>query len=182
MYYMDIYETRNMEWLDRYEPKVKKHPRYGEYLQIEVTRRQRGKIASRLKRNLIRYRIYEDRWERSNTYRNDFFTYYRPPYRCRYCHRRLKKEYLVVDHIVPVGKVKKSVNARNLLYIRGISDVNDCRNLAPSCQRCNLKKSDKLGLWYIKGILGQWEWYWVVRKILLILIFVAVMFACYKYM
>ena len=77
----------------------------------------------------------------------------------------MKKEYLVVDHLVPVAKTKKSTLARNLLYVRGIDNVNDWRNLAPSCYRCNSRKSDKMGLWYIRGILGRYELYWVLLRL-----------------
>ena len=84
---------------------------------------------------------------------------------CRYCGRRLSRKYLQVDHIVPVSRTKKGGISRFLLEIRGIRNVNDIRNLAPSCGKCNRKKADHLGIWYIRGMLGKYRWYRPAEKI-----------------
>lgn len=169
MYRIDIYTDNNYSFFDDYDISIKSHPDYGDYLQARVDITEKKRLLKQLSKRKIRYRCYEDRWERSSDYRKEFFKAYKPPYRCRYCNKYLKKEYMVIDHIVPVAKVKKSTNARMLLYIRNISDVNDVRNLAPSCKRCNDKKGMKLGIWWFKGIFGKYKAYWVLRNIFYIL-------------
>ena len=47
----------------------------------------------------------------------------------------------------------------------GIDNVNDVRNLAPACRKCNIKKGRKTGIWIIKAIVGKYELYWVIRRI-----------------
>lgn len=46
---------------------------------------------------------------------------------CYYCHRKLKKEEVTMDHIVPLAQGGKST--------RG--------NTVPSCKECNTKKRDR---------------------------------------
>ena len=48
----------------------------------------------------------------------------------------------------------------------GIANVNDVRNLAPACRRCNIKKGRKAGIWIVKAIVGKYEIYWVIRRLL----------------
>lgn len=163
-YYVDVYTTECLKCFNKYNIREKNHPKYGRYYQMLTDRRGKRKLTRFLARRKIKYRVYEKRWERSSDYRAVFFQIYSPPYRCRYCNRKLKKEYMTIDHIVPVGKVKSSTNARMFLYIQGISDVNDARNLAPSCYKCNKKKDMKLGLWWVKGMFGKYKLYWVLRK------------------
>lgn len=108
----------------------------------------------------IRTRAYESRWARSSDYRSLFLSENEPPYRCIYCGRYIGSDEMQVDHIVPVAAVKKSAFARWLLERKDIHSVNDIRNLAPSCRRCNMKKGTKLGLWYIRACLHrnpEWE-------------------------
>jgi hypothetical protein len=86
---------------------------------------------------------------------------------------------MVIDHIVPIAQVKKNTNARMLLYLQGISEVNDVRNLAPSCKKCNNKKDQKLGIWFIRGIFGKYKIYWIILNIIKILLFVILIFLFY---
>jgi hypothetical protein len=72
----------------------------------------------------------------------------------------LTKKKMVIDHIVPIAAVKKSASARRLLTLHGIQNVNDPKNLAPSCVPCNSRKRDHLGLWYIRGVLGKYKIFW----------------------
>ena len=44
--------------------------------------------------------------------------------------------------------------------------VNDIRNLAPACRDCNSKKSDKMGLWVVRGWLGKYKLYWIILRII----------------
>lgn len=83
---------------------------------------------------------------------------------------------MVIDHIVPVGAVKKDIkNARAYLKIQGIDNVNDVRNLAASCQRCNASKRDKMGIWLFRAWIGKFRIYWTLRFAIRLLLFVSVL-------
>ena len=113
-------------------------------------------------------RSYPENWGRSSSYRRDFFAAYPRPlggYRCRYCHRRISDQKLTVDHIYPVYMTKTGNNF--WMRLIGIDNVNDVRNLAPACRRCNIKKGRKAGIWIVKAIVGKYEIYWVIRRCLL---------------
>lgn len=150
---IDLFTDRVLPWMKSYPFKKVDGPR-GLYYTIEVSPQQKKDVLKRVARSHIRCRWYEKRWARSSGYRESFFRENPPPYRCRYCGRKLSKDRLVVDHVVPVAQAKKSKVARYLLTRRGIQNVNDTRNLAPSCFKCNRRKSDKLGIWYIRGRFG----------------------------
>ena len=109
--------------------------------------------------------------ERSSGYRKEFFdNNQKRRYHCAYCGRRLKKEDVEVDHLVPVIKAKNSWAVRLCLWLRGIKDVNDPDNLVAACQKCNRKKSSKMGRWVIRGMIGRYKIIWILRNILLILL------------
>lgn len=152
--------------MKKYNIKSKPGP-YGSYFTIEANAKERKDIERKAKRCGIKYRVYDKKWDRSSDYRSEFFKHNSEPFRCRYCNKKLKKNEVVVDHIIPVGKVKKNSFARTLLYIQGISTVNDYRNLAPACNKCNKKKSDQMGFWIIRGFLGKYRLYWILRKIVI---------------
>lgn len=122
------------------------------------------KEIKRLKKIGVKYSCYKVEFERASNYRNVFFARTKGPYMCRYCHRPLTKDKIYVDHVIPVSKTQKSAFARILLAIKGCNNVNDICNLAPACQKCNLKKSDKMGLWVIRGWLGKYSLYWGILK------------------
>lgn len=124
---------------------------YGTYYRTRATREEARKITRRLH---VKYRVYDERWARSEDYRQRFFASNRPPYRCVYCGRPLGK-YIQVDHIIPVGQTVKNPYARMLLEMRRIDNVNDPRNLAPSCAKCNRAKSDHIGLWPLRAWAGK---------------------------
>ena len=50
------------------------------------------------------------------------------------------------------------------MFFDGISDINDVKNLVPSCEKCNSKKGSKMGLWLIRGDIGKhfgiWLFWW----------------------
>lgn len=168
MYYVDVYTDKNEKWMGKYHF-VSRSNQYGTYYHASMKNiQERNKLVQLLKKKHIRYRVYDSRQERSSTYRDEFFLYNIPPYRCRYCHKKIDRKELQVDHIIPVSRVKTSVLARNLMYLQGFDNVNDVKNLAASCRTCNLKKGTKMGLWYVRGILGKYRVYWVVRKIFII--------------
>lgn len=135
-----------------------------------VKTEERRPLEQKIKRLRVKQVWVEIQWTRAYNARTIFFQNNKPPYRCRYCNRRLKKEYLQVDHLVPVQKAEHSYFARLLLRIQGIKNVNDPRNLVAACGSCNQAKRDKLGFWFIKGMLGKYKFYWIFRKIILVLI------------
>ena len=105
-------------------------------------------------------------YERASNYRQTFFQRTKGPYRCRYCNKKLSKDKVFVDHIIPVAKTQKTVRAKMMLAMRRCGSVNDIRNLAPACKECNSKKSDKMGIWIIRGWLGKYTTYWICLRIL----------------
>lgn len=175
MYIFDIYTNKKKKWLSDYSVKTIQGP-LGDYYRIRVPESDLKKIKRRL--FFTKYRCYDEKWNRSATYRKKFFEQNPGPWRCRYCHRALHNHKEVcIDHIVPISKAKRHVGTRNLLYIQGISDVNDVRNLAPSCYTCNTRKGMKTGIWFVRGILGKYTWYWILRyalKIVVILLLVGI--------
>ena len=82
-----------------------------------------------------------------------------------------------MDHIVPVSKAKKSRKARQKLTIHGIKDVNNPKNLAPACVSCNQRKGNKMGLWYYRGVLGKYRFYWPAVYLLLAVLLILVVYS-----
>lgn len=114
----------------------------------------------------IKYECYRVEYERANNYRQTFFARTQAPFRCRYCNKKLQKNKVVVDHIIPVAKAQKKTSARMMLAVKRCGSVNDIRNLAPACRDCNSKKSDKMGLWVVRGWLGKYKLYWIILRII----------------
>lgn len=173
--FIDIYTERYYQWFDNYSPKIKNGP-YGQYYTIKINNKDKRKVNRLLKKYHLKSRIYDTCWERSNDYRTSFFKYYNLPFRCRYCRRWLNKDYMEIDHIVPINKVKKGRYARFLLKIRGINNVNDIKNLAPSCKKCNKKKADKLGIWYLEGLFGEYKIFWIIYYLIIIMFIIGTIY------
>ena len=166
---LKIYKNKNIYLVER--TLLREGARdYGRYYTIQYNEKPK-RLIKRLDRYGIYYRWYRSEYERAGNYRQVFFERTKGPYRCRYCHRRLKKTYMQIDHIVPVAAVQRSAYARFLLHLEGAENVNSIRNLAPACKKCNKKKLDKMGLWVIRGWLGKYEAYWVVKHIITALFF-----------
>lgn len=166
---VDIFTEKHKFWMHKYEFKKIRGIR-SDYYSIKTDKKTADKIVKKCKSKRLKCRQYEVRWSRSSNYRSQFFKYYKPPYKCRYCRRSLSEDKMVIDHIVSIDKVKKNINARMLLYMQGIDNVNDVRNLAPSCHKCNDKKGEHSGKWVVRGILGKYKWYWIARRIIQILL------------
>lgn len=103
--------------------------------------------------------------KRSSNYRDVFFSSFEPNfntkrYLCAYCGIPLHKEKVSVDHIVAVKRAQRSRFYLCLLHKWGYENVNDVRNLAPCCRRCNSRKGTKAGLWVIRGKLGIRKGFW----------------------
>lgn len=163
---IDLYTEKTYYWMTQYPLKKQTGIKWS-YYTITTDKKNVGEITKNALKSHIKFNCYEKQWSRSSNYRVEFFKCYSPPFRCRYCNRKLTPDKVVVDHIVPVSKAKKSQNARHKLTIHGIKDVNDPKNLAPSCESCNKRKGNKMGLWYIRGILGKYKAYWVACYLIL---------------
>lgn len=105
-------------------------------------------------------------YNRSKDYRQKFIRMHPPDkhgrYRCVYCGRKIRKDEMQVDHVIPVGAMRRHRLLRT--HLRG--GVNDISNLVPSCRKCNLKKASKISLRYrIRARLGSHEGYWAFRHI-----------------
>ncbi len=126
------------------------------------------------RRRSLNYTFTDETTERSASYRNNFFRENRGIfgsgiYMCAYCGRLMGKGTTRVDHIIPVQKARTSKFYQRILKLRGIKNVNDVRNLAPSCDRCNSRKSAYGGLWVIRGMFGR-AWIRVLIKELIMLV------------
>ena len=171
----DIYIQKNSRWFSKHKlKKIGATPHANGCWTIEDE--EKDYVTKICEKYRLKYTWYKKEWSRSGNYRDVFFQFYDPPYRCRYCHKRLPEHKVEVDHLVPVAKAKKRRYARFLLRIQGIQNVNDRRNLVASCHKCNKRKRDNMGLWYIRGRLGKYRVYWLIRDILLL---VLLMGACY---
>ena len=171
---VDIYPSKKVNVYRkikyRYDTLTEKEGKYGLYWVAEIPDDRINREEKYFNRKGIKYKKYKPEWSRSSDYRKQFLKKNKPPYRCRYCNRRLKKDYMQVDHLISINQVKTSKRARRLLEGDGCSNVNDVKNLVPSCYRCNARKGDKLGVWYLKGKLGRYQWYWILRRITIIII------------
>lgn len=117
-------------------------------------------IAKKMK---VDCHAYPRSYARSNSYRAPFLKKHPPvrgKYRCWYCGRRVKK--ITVDHIYPVKAVQTNAKLQKKLKKKGITNVNDEKNLALACDHCNKKKGKKLGDYPWRASLGQHEWYWKI--------------------
>lgn len=134
----------------------------------------------------LRFICYDKKFDRNTIYRQTFFRN-NPPntrpigkkknslWRCCYCGRKLQKKQVEVDHLIPVYQAKRKRYWQKKLP----NGVNDKENLVASCRRCNRLKSSKTGLWYIRGILGQYTLYWKIIYILKIIVF---LFLCFFFL
>lgn len=152
---------------------------------VQAEERQLKKVRRICRRRKYELkRIYPENLGRSSHYRRDFLAHYPRPakgYRCRYCHRRLPDRKLTVDHIYPVYMAKTGKDF--WLRLLGIEDVNDVRNLAPACRRCNARKGRKAGIWVVKAVLGKYRLYWFLRRLIqtiLILLLLALLAKGYR--
>lgn len=116
-------------------------------------------IASFSRRKHLHYECFEDKYTRSSNYRKTFIDHYQRKdgkyYRCAYCGKRLIKEKMTVDHIIPIDKVQHSWFYRRLIGLMNITNINDLKNLAPACERCNKKKGRKVKGFLLNGLTGR---------------------------
>lgn len=121
----------------------------------------------------------KSKWERSDSYRKDFLKHnkglFGVLYFCVYCGKPITRKHMQVDHHVAINYVKKNPLLKmyfgigNLLtnffgrLVHGSkwkknTGVNVTYNLVPACVRCNGDKSDKGGLWIVRGMIGGTIW------------------------
>lgn len=108
-------------------------------------------INSFCHRKHLTVNIIENKYIRSSKYRSVYFHAYPSDtgvYRCVYCGKRMSKDKITVDHVIPIQKVQQSDFYKNLLVTCGIDSVNDPKNLAPACEKCNKKKAGSFSLKY----------------------------------
>lgn len=122
-----------------------------------------------------------NKYERSTDYRRQFFKNNKGIFGggnffCSYCGKLITPQRMTVDHLIPVNKVKKKGFARFMMKIRGINNINDLNNLIPSCSSCNSRKSDKMGLWIIRGDIGKHMWFWIIKRAVIMAIAVILIY------
>lgn len=165
IYIIDMYIKTPKSWMEAFNPEVINGP-FGKYLRIKINVEDKFSVTEKLAKQHVKFRVYKSCYVRNDTYRSLYIKNTREPYRCRYCNKLLKKEYMEIDHIIPVNKVKKPGILRDLLNFKNIKDVNDLQNLCPSCHKCNTKKGQKTGIWLIRAKLGTYKWYWNIKPVL----------------
>ena len=158
----------------RFFPKKEQGIRYYQRHLDDSKTDELKQIQRYCRHRLLPCKVTEDRMERRPGYRNRFFREKRGLfgsriYLCAYCGRPMREKNTSVDHIVPVKKASTSGFYKRLLLFMRIKNVNDIRNLAPSCTRCNLEKSSRGGLWVIRGFFGR-SWLRILLKEALLLV------------
>lgn len=162
----------------------KKTGKYSGYWYTDDDSRQRELLKFCNKRKLTIERE-EEKYTRSSDYRTQFFKHNKgykhdgKTYHCAYCGKKIKKDELEVDHVVAIDAVKNHILARLFIFLLGIHNINDTKNLVASCKKCNRKKSNKQGLWVLRGYLGRHIWFWRIFRFL-IFIFISIL-AYYTY-
>ena len=162
-------------------PERKKKPLGRRYEQRGAFWRYVGgeKDTARRERKLQKkgYRTYRytDDLKRGSSYRAAFFNNTSPDffgfYTCAYCGKKLSYSKVTVDHLIPVGAVKRDEKLKKKLHGKS---VNDPSNLVASCLACNQKKGMDTGKWIRKGRLGRHPFYFRVKHFLTFLLVLAV--------
>lgn len=123
--------------------------------------------------------VQKSKWDRGESYRKDFLKYNKGLfgclYFCAYCGRPITRKNMQVDHHIAINFVKHNPLFKLYFGICNVisnffgrilhgskwkqnKGVNVTYNLLPACPRCNNKKSDKGGLWIIRGMIGGTIW------------------------
>lgn len=138
--------------------------------------------------NHLKYRIDNEYGERSTTYRKAFFETYHPIfgnyYFCSYCGKLCSRETITVDHLYPISTVSHDIKLQKKLKRKGITNINDVKNLVPACEACNKQKGRQTGSWIRKGEIGRHQILWIFRHLLRIsalIILVIMIFMIYHH-
>ena len=143
----------------------------------QVTKRKYKKIQKYCDEVGLTFRMTNALGRRRSDYRSRFFRAHKPDlgkrYICVYCGKLMKKDKVTVDHLYPVGCASRDVKLQKRLERQDIRNINDPRNLVASCQPCNARKGDRMGLWILRGKLGRHKAFWGLLVILAIAAIVA---------
>ena len=158
---------------DRFTP-------YRDYFKTKGEKKELMRLSRKMRRKGYFTVLYDERFSRSEDYRELFFMSEEPQegglYRCVYCGKLKSKDDITVDHIIPVGAVKRGKGR----FLLGSRDVNDLSNLVPACERCNERKSDHIGLWPLKARLGRYPSYFFIRRVLIALFVAGLIYLLYR--
>lgn len=134
------------------------------------------KYVTFLKTNRVDYVVTNAKVCRSNHYRQKYLSQYPPKkkyFRCNYCSRIIKKDNMVVDHIIPIHKIQVSKFYNFLAFkVFKLSSVNSTKNLVACCKKCNTKKSDKGGYWILKGFINKNIITRTIKRLIILLLIV----------
>lgn len=125
-----------------------------------------------------------ERYTRGKDYRKTFFenkkgVFGSDVYLCAYCGRPIHKKKVTVDHLIPCHKVKHWGFGRLLMFMSGIRNVNDSKNLVAACHHCNSSKGSKMGFWLIRGMLGRHAFFWLFFWLLVFCILGLMIWQCW---
>lgn len=111
------------------------------------------------KRKKLYCEVIDDKYVRSGDYRKNFLQHYKKKdgkyFRCAYCGKKLTNIDMTVDHILPIDKAQHESWCRAAMRLFGIQNINDVKNLAPACDRCNKKKGKKVRGYLLNGMTGR---------------------------
>ncbi|SDW82952.1 HNH endonuclease [Lachnospiraceae bacterium KHCPX20] len=159
-----IYDNReDLQRMGLHFVASKTKPRY----EITCDKSESDKIYDFCQQRGLSWIDFPIEWTRSADYRKKQFNKVKPAtkakYRCAYCGKKLPYEKIQVDHIFPVWGTMYIYRIRERAKKRGITNVNDPKNLCFACKRCNQKKGTDTGLWIKMAYIGQHEIYWRIR-------------------
>lgn len=139
---------------------------YGNFTKLSEIKR----IEAFCRKKHLKYYLDNSYGKRSSNYRSVFFSNASPAifnrYFCAYCGKLLNASFITVDHLYPISKASKSVSVQSILRLFGIYSINSPKNLVGACERCNKKKGQKTGLWFIRGLIGRSNVLWIIRWVL----------------
>lgn len=175
-WYVDIHATKhsNNKWMRKIEA-TKQQSNKTIFWKAKVPESKKRKTQKILKKSHVRAVWYKKEWGRASNYRNIFLRSTKAPYRCRYCNRLLKTSKMQVDHIVPIDQMKKSACTRRIMRLFGITNINDPKNLASACSKCNARKGNNGGIWIVRGYLGQFRLYWILLRMIQLTVIIAIL-------
>ena len=152
---------------------------------VERTKKVR-KLKRYCERNGMTCTVKNTKYRRSSTYRKEYLRVHKPDlcgrYFCIYCGKLLKEKSLEVDHILPVYAAETNPKIQKKLKRYGWETPNDIRNLGASCSRCNRIKSSKLGIWVVRGRIGQKLAFQYFRLVVLLLCLTAFVIGITRYL
>ncbi|MEG1925384.1 MAG: HNH endonuclease signature motif containing protein [Ruthenibacterium sp.] len=92
---------------------------------------------------------------------------------CTYCGAIMSRKKMQVDHVVAINRTNKNIFYRFLLKS---GDVNELNNMTSACPKCNKKKSDKGGLWILRGKIGPYLFpvVWTITLLVLLALIVGI--------